>query len=35
VVTPQDEMLLSAGDALVLSGIPRTLALAEAKLLAG
>jgi monovalent cation:H+ antiporter-2, CPA2 family len=33
VVTPKDEMLLSAGDALVLSGTPQPLALAEAKLL--
>ncbi len=35
VVTPKDEMLLSAGDTLVLSGTPQPLALAEAKLLAG
>jgi monovalent cation:H+ antiporter-2, CPA2 family len=35
VVTPKDDMLLSAGDTLVLSGTPQPLALAEAKLLAG
>ena len=35
VVTPKDEMLLAAGDALVLSGTPQPLALAEARLLAG
>ena len=33
VSTPDDEAVLSAGDTLVLSGLPEPLALAEAKLL--
>jgi CPA2 family monovalent cation:H+ antiporter-2 len=32
---PEDDTLLGAGDTLVLSGIPETLALAEEKLLRG
>jgi CPA2 family monovalent cation:H+ antiporter-2 len=30
---PDDEVLLAAGDTLVLSGLPESLALAEEKLL--
>jgi monovalent cation:H+ antiporter-2, CPA2 family len=33
VLVPDDEQVLAAGDTLVLSGLPRALALAEAKLL--
>ena len=32
---PDDELLLSAGDTLVLSGLPEPLARAEEKLLRG
>ena len=35
VMTPDDGMVLAAGDTLVLSGLPEPLALAEAKLLKG
>jgi CPA2 family monovalent cation:H+ antiporter-2 len=35
VVKPDDNMVLSAGDTLVLSGLPEPLSLAEAKLLKG
>jgi CPA2 family monovalent cation:H+ antiporter-2 len=35
VIKPDDGMVLSAGDTLVLSGLPEPLALAEAKLLKG
>ena len=35
VQAAHDEMQLSAGDTLVLSGLPEALALAEAKLLHG
>ena len=35
VVAPDDAMVLSAGDTLVISGLPEPLALAEAKLLKG
>jgi len=35
VTTPSDDMVLSAGDTLVLSGLPEPLALAEEKLLKG
>jgi CPA2 family monovalent cation:H+ antiporter-2 len=35
VIAPRDDMVLSAGDTLVLSGLPEPLALAEAKLLKG
>jgi CPA2 family monovalent cation:H+ antiporter-2 len=35
VVRADDQMLLAAGDTLVLSGLPEPLALAEAKLLRG
>ena len=35
VQPPDDAMVLSAGDTLVLSGLPEPLALAEAKLLKG
>jgi CPA2 family monovalent cation:H+ antiporter-2 len=34
VVAPADDLALSGGDTLVLSGLPEPLALAEAKLLA-
>jgi monovalent cation:H+ antiporter-2, CPA2 family len=33
VLVPDDEQILAAGDTLVLSGLPKALALAEAKLL--
>jgi CPA2 family monovalent cation:H+ antiporter-2 len=33
VTAPVDELVLGAGDTLVLSGLPAALALAEAKLL--
>ena len=33
VTRPEDDLLLAAGDTLVLSGLPEPLALAEAKLL--
>ena len=35
VVKPHDELVLSGGDTLVLSGLPEALALAEVKLLKG
>ena len=35
VLTAHDDMVLAAGDTLVLSGLPEPLALAEAKLLTG
>ena len=35
VVPASDEMLLAAGDTLVLAGLPEALALAEGKLLRG
>jgi CPA2 family monovalent cation:H+ antiporter-2 len=35
VIAPRDDMVLAAGDTLVLSGLPEPLALAEAKLLKG
>ena len=35
VLTAHDDMVLAAGDTLVLSGLPEPLALAEAKLLKG
>ena len=34
-ITPDDQFKLAGGDTLVLSGLPETLALAEAKLLTG
>jgi CPA2 family monovalent cation:H+ antiporter-2 len=34
VVAPHDDLVLAAGDTLVLSGLPQALSLAEAKLLA-
>jgi CPA2 family monovalent cation:H+ antiporter-2 len=33
VLKPADDMVLSAGDTLVLSGLPEPLALAEGRLL--
>ena len=33
VTTPDDSLVLAAGDTLVLSGLPEPLALAESKLL--
>ena len=35
VTRPDDDLVLTAGDTLVLSGLPEPLALAEAKLLRG
>jgi CPA2 family monovalent cation:H+ antiporter-2 len=35
VIEATDELLLAAGDTLVLSGLPEALALAEEKLLQG
>ncbi|MEN9891360.1 MAG: hypothetical protein RLY78_1655, partial [Pseudomonadota bacterium] len=35
VIEPQDALVLASGDTLVLSGVPETLALAEARLLKG